>query len=707
MVRVDHQLSARDSLYARYAYADVDIFDPFGGFNSFTGGSGGAVPGFGVFLTGKSHNLVTNWTRIFTQTLIGEFKFGFNRIQGGTIHENTGNDFGARNQIGGTSLTGEFSGFPIFRTQLFTDIGDVGQPIRRDVDTFQYSGDISWSNGNHNLKFGAIGEWLKFRPSTDTFARGQFNFFGAFTANPYADFLLGLSSFSIGGQGSPTLNIRSGHAATYIQDNWQFRPNLTINLGLRWEYFGLPSDKDLRQANYLRDKNVFVLASKDGQVNTEQQLPGALDNLRLLRDVITSEEAGLPSALFKRDLNNFAPRIGMAWSLFGNRTVLRTGYGVFFNEATLNQVSTTALFTPPFFNAALIPGFLLPLPLASIHTTLAGPPGAFPFMFPLNPEIRTPYIQQWNLSIQHELSKDIVVEARYVGTKGTKLASLDYTFNMAQPGDPATAQARLPHPDFAPSTGAVTAEADSSYNALQLRATQRLWRGLSYTANYTFGKSIDDDSGVQALESGGIRQNPYDRRADRGRSNFDVRHNFVANFTYDLPFTSEGRLKKLVEGWQLTSIIFLQSGRPGHVNYSGDRAGTGDTTNQRPDVLRNPNLSSSERTPERWFDTDAFALQPIGTLGNSGRSIIDADGLHTVDFSVIKLTSLSERLRLQFRAEVFNLFNQVNFDFPNLNFVPEGGVTGLTGARNVNPSFGKVFSAKDPRIFQFGVKLLF
>jgi hypothetical protein len=370
-------------------------------------------------------------------------------------------------------------------------------------------------------------------------------------------------------------------------------------------------------------------------------------------------------------------------------------------------VSTTALFTPPYFNAALIPGFLFPPPLASIHNTLAVPPGLFPFFFPLNPEIRTPYIQQWNLSVQQEIAGDMVIEARYVGSKGTKLASLDTTFNLARPGDPTTVQARLPYPDFAPSTGQITAEGDSSYNALQLRATQRLWRGLAYSVNYTFGKSIDDDSGVQALESGGIRQDPYNRRSDRGRSNFDVRHNFVANLTYDLPFRADGGLKRLVEGWQIASIIFLQSGRPGHVNYSGDRAGTGDTSNQRPDVLGDPKLPGSERTPDRWFDTSVFALQAPGTLGNSGRSIIESDGLTTVDFSVIKMTSLTERVNLQFRAEFFNILNHVNLDFPNLNFVPEGGVAGPTGARNVNPSFGKVFSAKDPRIIQFGLKLLF
>lgn len=707
MVRLDHQLSAKDSIYVRYAFADVDILDPFGGFATFAGGGNGAVPGFGVFVTGKSRNLVTNWTRIFTSTLIGEFKFGFNHIDGGSIHQNSGNDFGQRNNIAGTSLTGEFSGFPLFRTQIFTDIGDIGQPIRRKEDTFQYSGDMSWSLGKHSLKFGAIGEWLKFDPSTDSFARGQFNFFGTWTANPYADFLLGLAGFSISGQGSPTLHMRSGSAGTYVQDSWQVTPKFTLNLGLRWEYFGLPGDKDRRQANYLRDTNEFVLASKDGQVNTELLYPGALANLKLLRSVVTSEEAGLPAALIKRDLNNFAPRIGFAWNVFGQKTVVRAGYGVFFNEATLNQVSITALFTPPFFNVALIPSLALPLPLASIHTTFLLPPASFPFFFPVNPDLRTPYIQQWNLSIQQELTKDFVLEARYVGSKGTKLSSFDYTFNLARPGDPATAQARLPYPDFAPSTGEVTTEADSSYNALQLRATQRLWHGLTYTANYTFAKSIDDDSGVLSFESGGLRQDPYDRRADRGLSNFDVRHNFVANFTYDLPFTSKGRLKQLAEGWQLTGIVFVQSGRPGHVNYSGDRAGTGDTMNQRPDVLRDPNLSGSQRTPDHWFDTDAFALQAPGKLGNSGRSIITADGYRDVDFSIIKLTSLSERFKLQFRAEFFNIFNFANFDYPNLNFVPAGGLTGATGAKNVNPSFGKVFSAKDPRIIQFGLKLLF
>src|SRR5262249_4523250 len=280
---------------------------------------------------------------------------------------------------------------------------------------------------------------------------------------------------------------------------------------------------------------------------------------------------------------------------------------------------------PPFFQSIIVSSVGFTPAQASMHTVLIVPPGATPGLNPRDLNFRDGYVQQWNLTLQQSLTNNLVVEGRYVGSKGTKLYSNDFSFNFAAPGDPSTVISRLPFPQLAPGTR-LSSIASSSFHALQIRVTERLSRGLTFTTNYTYGKSLDDDSLGQSLDSGQLNQDPTNRRLEWGRSAFDVRHNFVANATYDLPFRADGGLKKLVEGWQLSGILLLETGRPFHVNISGDRAGTGNVATQRPDVIADPNLPSSERTPDRWFNTDALVLQPRGKVGTLPRSSIDADG---------------------------------------------------------------------------------
>ncbi len=706
LVRIDHKVNEKNSVYGRFSFSNTDLFQPFGPLTQFSATTVGSVPGFGIDLTSDARNLVVNWTRTFTPALVGEFKFGYNRVEGGQLHENSGNDFGQRNNIGNTAQTGPLSGFPRFQTGLFTDFGDTTTLIRRTTQDYLWGGDLSWTHGHHEIKFGAEARWFMLDPILDPTSRGQFTYSGLFTRNNFADFLLGLPGTSRGRLGERITFHRNGGWAAYFQDNWHLTPRFTLNLGLRWEYVGSPSEKNNRLANFDPVTKRFILASEGGQVNTAQQIPGSQALLERFFSFVTSEEADLPRALYYRDLNNFAPRIGFAWDVNGNqKTVVRGGYGIFYNDATKNLLILQTS-VPPFFQGIVVSGVGLTPAQASIHTVLNVTPGATPGTNARDLNFRDGYAQQWNLSVQQSLTGNMVVEARYAGAKGTKLYSNDFSFNFAAPGDPATALARLPFPQLAPATR-LASIGNSSYNALQMRLTQRLSHGFTFTTNYTFGKSIDDDSLGQSLESGQLNQDPTNRRLEHARSAFDVRHNFVANFTYNLPFRADGGLKRIVEGWQLGGILSLQTGRPFHVNISGDRAGTGNASNQRPDVIGNPNLPESERTPERWFNTDAFVLQPRGKVGTLGRSTLEADGLRTFDFSVLKDTNITEKFKLQFRAEFFNIFNLVSFGYPNLTFVPQGGINATTGAKNANTNLGRIFNAQDPRIIQFGLKLLF
>jgi hypothetical protein len=223
-----------------------------------------------------------------------------------------------------------------------------------------------------------------------------------------------------------------------------------------------------------------------------------------------------------------------------------------------------------------------------------------------------------------------------------------------------------------------------------------------FMANYTFSKCIDLDSLAASVVSTNLDQDPRNKHGERALCNHDARHRFVLSYTYDLPSLTQRRgFATLLNGWQIGGIVTLQSGQPFTVNITSDRANIG-VLNQRPNVLRNPNLPSSLRRPERWFDTAAFVLQPPFTFGNAGRNILTAPGIKLVDLSLLKSFTIRERHKIQFRTEFFNAFNHVNFDYPE-RFC--GGTE--TGAPCQAAAFGRILAARDPRILQFAMKYVF
>jgi hypothetical protein len=380
---------------------------------------------------------------------------------------------------------------------------------------------------------------------------------------------------------------------------------------------------------------------------------------------------------------------------------LRAGYGLYYDQSALAP-SEGLYFNPPFFNFNLyfsLPGLPLTLnnPFPSFFPVPL-PPSAFAFQR----DLRTPYMQQWNFGIQQDLGKGRVLEVAYVGSKGTKLISAR---DINQPLPSAAPQNSRPVLQFADITFEESS-ANSSYNSLQTRFQQRLDFGLSILASYTWSKSIDNASSFfSSAGDPNFPQNSRNTSAERGLSNFDVRHRFSLGYGYELPFgkgrallADRGFLSTILTGWQTFGVITLQSGRPFTVALLPeiDNANTGFESlgfgaNQRPNRLASGELS--RRTPDQWFDTSAFQLSPRGSFGDSGRNILEGPGFQNVNFSLMKTTRLREGLELQFRAEAFNLLNHPNFDLPD-NFLG-------------SPTFGRILSAESPRHIQFGLKLLF
>ena len=671
--RVDHLVSDRLSVVFRYSFGDRRFFEPF------AGPSLSAVPGYGNEVPRRSQNAMAGMTQVFSPTLINDVRFAFSRVATGVAQEGQGTSINRAVGLPELSPSQRDFGLSFITITGFSPLGhESNNPQSTVTNTFQILDTASYARGRHLFKFGADLRFVQQNGFRDVQARGFLNFSPfAYTGVALADLLLGLPLVTGGAHVDNPQQLRAESYHFFINDSFRLRPSLTLTAGLRYEY-NSPA-VDARDRANLYDPATHSLV----QAGTE----------------------GMPRGGYEPDKNNFAPRFGLAWTVGQERkTVLRAGYGIYYETSPLAPAEAL-YFNRPFFDFSLF------FPLPGLPLTLSDPfPSFFPVPLPdsaqaIQRDLRTPYMQHWNVNIQQELGKSRVLELGYVGSKGTKLLSAR-DLNQPQPSvlPPGLPFVPRPVPQF-DEINTIETRASSHYHSLQARFQQRLAAGLAMLCSYTWSKSIDDASNFfPSAGDPNYPQNSYNLRAERGRSNFDVRHRLSVSYVYDLPFGRGGkffdnrRLTTLFSGWQSAALITLQSGRPFTVALvrEFDNSGTGISAlgfgaNDRPNVIANPVLS--DRTPERWFAQSAFAFPAPGTFGNAGRNIISGPGYQNVNFSLVKNTALSETLNLQFRAEVFNLFNHPNFNLPD-NFLG-------------SPTFGQITSAREPRHIQFGLKLLF
>jgi hypothetical protein len=646
-------------------------------FEPFTGPSFPAVPGFGDSVPRRGQNFMIAETHVFSPRLVNEARFAFSRVSAAVIQEGAGTSINERVGLPELSQNPRDFGLSFITISGFSPLGhEFNNPQQSSTNMFQVLDGASYVRGSHLLKFGFEFRAVQQNAFRDVQSRGFLTFSSQvpITGNALADLLLGLPAVTGGARLDNAQHLRTESYGFYVNDSFRIRPNLTISTGLRYEYNSPPVD-------------VFDRA------NLYDPATGSLT------PVGTN---GFPRSGYDSDKNNWAPRIGLAWTL-GSKgdTVLRAGYGVYYDQSSLAP-SEGLYFNAPFFDFNLffsIPG----LPL-----TLNDPfPSNFPVPLPKSAfafqrDLRTPYLQHWNVSFQHALGESRVIEIAYVGSKGTKLITAR-DINQARPS-PASPNLR-PNPQFDDITFEESS-ANSNYNSLQVRFQQRLDFGLSVLSSYTWSKSIDNASSFfSSAGDPNFPQDSFNTRGERGRSNFDVRHRLTLSYGYDLPFgkgrtflAGDGFFPTILTGWQTFGIVTLQTGRPFTVALLSDidNSNTGRSTlgfgaNDRPNVVGNAELS--DPTPNRWFNTSAFAFPAFGSFGDAGRNILDGPGFANFNASLMKTTKLVEGLDLQFRAEAFNVFNRPNFNLPD-NFLG-------------SPTFGRILSAGSPRHIQFGLKLLF
>ena len=696
--RIDHTFSSSDSASIRGSIFDDNEFDPFG-----SGALNEALlPGFGYNLRTHTDNLSATWNHVFSPSWINELRFGWMWVGGGQSSPNAGINFAGPTGLQGVTSNPLDTGYPQAAITGFSTMGESTQYVTRKDNDYELYDNVLWHHGAHTVKFGGYFIHLNVEPVNAQNARGTFGFINnKFTGSALGDFLLGAPNSGSAGQvGRGALQGRTDWAHLYIEDGWQITSSLKLDVGLRYEYNQNLADANNNMAiiNVLVPGGEFVVASNDaGQISPAAS--ALLGNIPASIPVVSSAKAGWDRSLLQMRPLRLAPRIGLAWALPDHHTVIRSGFGIYTNQAAYNIIQNAALNLPFYYAKSVTVPAGVVIPPSTTENILATPTGSVSGNN-LNHDFKIEYNNVWNLSVQHSFSSSTSFEAQYIGS---------YTVHA----DNQALQNLFPDSALAPGAGhvrpipamsgftTISWDGWEKYNALALNLTQRLWHGLVVNSVYTWSKALDDASNPGADNAGpNVPQDMSNYAAESGPSDFDHRHRFVTNFLYQIPFLRDSRrwMNTAFGGWQVGGIWTLQSGAPFTVNLPNDNANNGTPVNsQRPNFVCNPN--NGPKTPSKWFNTTCFSQPALFTYGNVGRNTVVGPGLDNFDATLQKQFPLRETMNLQFRLDIFDFFNHPNFN------APVG--SGRTFSTAANSPFGSITSSQDPREMQFSLRLAF
>jgi outer membrane receptor protein involved in Fe transport len=670
--RVDHHLSGSDLLTFRYSFADVDLFEPY------LEGSSVTVPGYGDYLKDHIQNFTGQYQKVLNSRATNSVRIAYGRFSRDLLPQNYNVDVGSLWGVNWLNVPTEAQGFPNISVGGFSSVGDSATlPILRHTNTYQIGDSLTLDRGAHVFKIGVDIRKLQLNGILDLYNRGSISFTGAITGSGINDLLEDLPTYTLQSQANNPIHMRTQSYDGYVEDDWRILHNVTLNLGLRYEY------------------NTPTVDPTNGMSDLDLQTG----------QVVPVGTNGITRSGIYPDYNNFAPRLGVAWSPAQN-WVVRAGYGIFYDSGMF-VVPSSLYFNPPEFNLALyFQNAVTPVSLADPFPSGLGyiPP---PTLAVLNPDMVTPYIQQWNLTVERSFGAGGTLTVAYAASKGTDLIR-SYDLNQpaldptAIPGD--LEQSRRPYPAYA-NIFDVESGANSIFNSLQASYLKRMSSHFSLRLAYTYSHSIDDQSAFLGIGvDPNFPQNSHDLAAERADSSFDMRHRFVAAYVIDLP---QGNL--WTRNTEIRGITTIQSGQPFTPELNFDNSNTGDagTANDagtdRPNVVGSwttgscPNPSGGAPFPvgtvNCWFNTSAFVVGPPNTYGDAGRNIIRGPGFASFDLSALRNFNLTEHLRMSFEAQAFNLFNRPNFNQPD-NVLEDA-------------TFGQIGSAKDPRQIQLALRFSF
>ncbi len=563
--RIDHTFDSSDSVFVRGSIFDDNEFDPFGlGALNET-----LLPGFGYDLRTHTDNLSATWTHIFSTSWINEVRFGWMWVGGGQISPNAGTNFAAHTGLQGVSSNPLDTGYPDVPITGFSTLGESTQYVSRRDNNYELYDNAIWHHGTHTVKFGGYFFHLDVEPVNANNARGTFSFTGKWTGNSLGDFLLGDPNQGAGeSQGRGNLLGHTNWAHLYIEDGWQITPSLKLDIGIRYEYNQNVTDANNNMAiiNTLVPGGEFVIASNSqGQISPAAS--ALLANIPI--PYVTSSQAGWNNSLLQGRPLRLAPRIGLAWALPDHKTVIRSGFGIYTNQAAYSIIQNAALNLPFYFaktvtnSAALCGGAA-----CGTENILAAAANGSVSANNINHDFKIEYNNVWNLSVERSLSSSTSIQAQYIGSYTVHADNETYQ-NLFPDNALSAGPLHVRHIPQMSGFPSVTWDGWEKYHALALTFTQRLWRGLTLNSNYTWSKALDDASnpGPDNAEPN-FPQDPANMAAEKGLSDFDHRHRFVTNFLYQIPFlkNSGGWVHTAFGEWQVGGIWTLQSGAPFTVN---------------------------------------------------------------------------------------------------------------------------------------------
>ena len=745
-VRVDHRFSEKDDFFVRFSYEDQPIHTP-GPFTNFLDGGG--------FTAGNQDNAyrsaAISEVHTFSPTVINEFRLGYNRINSHRSEPFANTDVSGQLGLVGVPFAPGFGGLPSI---CFVNYACIGAsdflPSFEKQNSYVLNENLIWAHHRHSMKFGTEIRFEQFTMGQISAPRGDLGFGQDFTANPalptnqadgsptggddIASFLLGAPDSA----NIVNLHVPDYHRkilAFYGQDDFRVNDRLTLNLGLRYELFRPVTEGRNQMATFDFASNTLVVPK--GQ--TAQLTPTVASFLPIVRN-------GSPS-LVHPDYRTFAPRFGFAYRIT-DPLVLRGGYGIFYGGQESGPFSFPSPgFNPPYFlsqsfsspcgspvpananpndagNCAigLKPGDSSQM-IADFWTqgfpanSLSDPNN--PLLYSIDRNIRTPMMHQWHLGLEYQLPSQTVLGLSYAGSHGTHLYGF-YNGNQATPSDDPNAPLALRRPfSFVDGTiDAFRANTNSNYNSLQASLEKRITHGLMFQASYTYAHAQDEASSASlgSLGNGDFRDQRFPGM-EYGNSDFDVRHRFTISYSYDLPFGrgkhfgggASGIANQIIGNWQIAGITSASTGNyftvtdPFVNSANNDCGGTVSYNCSRPNVVGDPN--GKPCITGTFYNTCAFTSNLIaGTYGNEGRNSVRGPGYQTWDITVGKLFPVKEQMRVEFRADFFNLWNHTN---PLWGPIGAAGQVEPVSIEHGTPQEGQYQAARDPRFIQFALKFYF
>jgi hypothetical protein len=686
--RGDHRFSEKDSIFGRFTYH-----------RAYSRGFEGNLPTIGQRFQRRDNRAATiAYTHVFRPTLINEVRWGFalnnNPVEGPI------NGLQIVNELGLVGLAPDLPDIPGIFKVSFSGLGlqgisqaDYTRPgFRNHLEEFQEH--VSWFRNRHNLKLGFNLTRVEYdNLSANASLFGSASFSSRFTSggvsnqgHAYADFLLGIPTSASRAFAPVRVDRNRWQYDFFITDDFKVNPRLTINLGLRYELH-LPwrENKDLISLFDINSGSIVI--TDDSMSKVSSLFPKAYV------PIVGASTLGLPTrTLLRPDRNNFAPRIGIAYRPFGNKTVFRTGFGVFYDVVPRNLNTGGIPFVinePGYTNPTTNPDVIFPRVFPSTGT---GGPSTVGIPAAVNPDLKYPHSFQYNFTIEHQVW-DTGLRASYIGT-ATRQTDYSYNYNSPVPDTRAYVDKPRPFPNY-PAISYFTNGAGHQYHGLTLEAERQMSKGLYMQASWTWARDIYD------LGRGQSPENPFDRRREVAVAPDIPTHRFTANWLYQLPFGrgkqwlgSVNRLANLaVGGWELSGIYSLYSGQFLTPSWSlPDPTGTAFTTSRtapvvsiRPDQIGDPNLPAGQRSVNGWFDPSAFAAPQPGRFGTGAKGTIKGPGVNVWHMGLYKNFQFAEDgPRLRWEITATNIFNHPNWSNPSTSITSIGDVGVISGVGGVN-----------------------